>query len=170
MVEKESSKFSFKNKKFRYSLIIIVIIVPVICVSIFMVLQISTTYEEFDPDAEWIVKGSLKIMLSDDTHHGDVWLVRLPGGNYSIYFVDVFIDYKPECYVFLSNQTSFKQPPPYDLGEFVDLGLLPNFIGNFSVSIPNTVDITKYTSVVIWFKPLGLVHTYARWYIWSLEL
>jgi len=166
MVEKETLKEPSSKKKKITWVIVIIIVFVIVFVPIVIYFQLSTGSEEFDPDAEWIVKGSLRIMLSDDTHHGDVWLVRLPGGNYSIYFVDVFIDYKPECYVVLSNQTTFKQPPPYDLGEFVELGLIPYFNGNFSVPIPNTVDITKYNSVVIWFKPLGLVHTYARWYIW----
>ena len=98
----------------------------------------------------------------DGSHygHGVVNIVVIAGGSEQIQFVDVDIANGPDLYVYLSYKSTFSGTGD-DPGTYLDLGLLPFNSGNFSVSIPTSVDTTPYNSVLIWCLQFSVVFTYA---------
>jgi hypothetical protein len=108
------------------------------------------------------VLASGNLTTFDPSHFGIgvVQLVRLSGGSHAIHFVNVTIASGPDLYVYLSNRTSFAGIGS-DPGDFVDLGRLTAVQGNFSFSIPTSVNVTQYHSVVIWCRAFAVAFTYA---------
>ncbi|MFW9893360.1 MAG: DM13 domain-containing protein [Candidatus Thorarchaeota archaeon] len=107
-----------------------------------------------------LLSGSLQEVDSAHTGSGTVQLVESDTGSQAIRFIDVSITNGPDLYVYLSKKSSFSGISD-DPGEYVSLGLTPAVTGNFTVSIPDTVNGQDYASVLIWCQAFAVLFTYA---------
>jgi hypothetical protein len=118
--------------------------------------------EDLNMGDEVTVLSSGNFIQFDSSHWGEglVQLVQIGNDSHAIYFVNVTIASGPDLFVYLSNRTSLAGIGS-DPGDYVDLGMLTSFQGNFSFSIPQSVAVTQYHSVVIWCRAFSVAFTYA---------
>jgi hypothetical protein len=110
-------------------------------------------------DEEIVLTGEFTQI--DSIHHGSgtVHLVNKTN-SYYLQFVDVIIANGPSLIVYLSSKNTFSGTSDTP-GDYYDLGALEFNQGNFTVEIPNEVDIENYNSVLIWCDPFQVVFTWA---------
>ncbi|MFW9848800.1 MAG: DM13 domain-containing protein [Candidatus Thorarchaeota archaeon] len=121
---------------------------------------VDDTEPEEETNFTVLLSGVLQEVDSVHKGSGTVQLVESNLGHQSIRFIDVSITDGPDLYVYLSKQSSFSGI--YDgPGEYVSLGRTLTVTGNFTASIPDSVDGTEYTSVLIWCQAFSVLFTYA---------
>jgi hypothetical protein len=84
-------------------------------------------------------------------HHttGTARVVRLPDGQVIVRLEGFETSNGPALFVYLSQNPADGSRAAFD-DEFVDLGALKGNIGDQNYVVPDGVDATAYTSVVIW--------------------
>ena len=112
--------------------------------------------------AQGTIISNGQLVDADSSHEGSgtVQIVQVEANVLELQFLEVEITNGPDLFVYLSKKPSFSDP--YDsIGEFIDLGKLTYNSGNFSYTIPSSVQLEEYNSVVIYCKQYSVVFTYA---------
>ncbi len=147
-------------KKFFMPLVGLTIIIIGVLVYINLFGIETNAGNEERPVGTIISSRRLKEMSRSLPCRGDVELIETNNGNYVFYISEAYIDAMP-ANIYLSNKTSFRTQLE-SFGMNVDLGQLPHYAGNFSVSIPDTVDVSNYNTVVIVHGISKAIQGYAR--------
>ena len=63
----------------------------------------------------------------------------------------------PRFHVYLVDRAQVRSGDDFKSSEMVDLGPLRTFVGSQNYSIPASVDLAKYNSVVIWCKQFNVL-------------
>ena len=112
--------------------------------------------------AQGTIISNGQLVDADSSHEGSgtVQIVQVEANVLELQFLEVEITNGPDLFVYLSKKPSFSDP--YDsIGEFIDLGKLTYNSGNFSYTVPSSVQLEDYKSVVIYCKQYSVVFTYA---------
>ncbi len=107
------------------------------------------------PDTPEILKVGSFI---DVAHHGsgEAKVIDLGSDNGTILrLVDLDVSNGPDLRVLLSKNTHIMKSA--DLGEYVELGKLKGNRGTQNYVIPEDVDVSEYSSVIIYCKPFHVV-------------
>jgi hypothetical protein len=107
-----------------------------------------------------LLSGPLQQVDSSHTGSGTVQLAQSDAGNQSIFFIDVSFTDGPDLYVYLSKKSSFSGISD-DPGEYVNLGRTLIVTGTFSKAIPDSINGTDYSSVLIYCREYSVLFTYA---------
>jgi len=120
--------------------------------------------EEVMPDSAdaptVVVQGQFQDADSFHQGSGQATVYTLPEGGQVLRFEDFTVTNGPDLHVILS-----KHPAPTnssDLGEdHIDLGSLKGNVGSQNYEIPADIDISEYSSVVIYCQPFHVVFSTA---------
>jgi len=97
---------------------------------------------------------------ADNFHKGSGLAKVLTQNNLALLrFEDFEVTNGPDLHVLLSKNSNPSDSD--DLGEYIDLGKLKGNVGNQNYEIPEGVDISDYSSVVIYCKPFHVVFSVA---------
>lgn len=77
----------------------------------------------------------------------------LSDGNLLLSLHDFEVESGPELHVYLATQNPVDNSEGVALEGVIDLGLLQNVTGEQTYSLPADLDLTQYSSVVIWCEP-----------------
>ncbi|OLS23991.1 MAG: hypothetical protein HeimC3_22160 [Candidatus Heimdallarchaeota archaeon LC_3] len=107
-----------------------------------------------------LLTGQFNII--DSAHYGSgmVSIIEEENRSINLYFTNVDIATGPDLLVYLSSKGSFSGTGDSP-GTYYDLGSLEFNEGNFTMKIPQEVNITDYHSVLIWCEPFSVVFTWA---------
>ena len=107
-------------------------------------------------EVEWVVAAQGEFMDADSFHQGSGTATIFQQGTTSVLRFENFESTNgPDLHVLLVeniNGTSSSE-----LGEYVDLGSLKGNIGNQNYEIPDDVDLSKYSGVMIYCMPFHVV-------------
>ncbi|MHA2260697.1 MAG: DM13 domain-containing protein [Promethearchaeota archaeon] len=98
-----------------------------------------------------------------DTSHwgrGKAQIVYIAPDDLQVQLVEVEIASGPDLFVYLSDKSSF-QGINDSPGNFINVGRLSSFKGNFSYNIPSGSDIGDIKAVLIWCRAFSVLFTYA---------
>jgi len=82
---------------------------------------------------------------------GSVLLIRLAGGGRILRLENLATSNGPDLRVYLSTTPASADWHGYDR-DYVDLGALKGNLGNQNYTLPDSLDITRYRSAVIWCR------------------
>jgi hypothetical protein len=82
---------------------------------------------------------------------GTVVLIELPGGGRILRLENLATSNGPDLHVYLSTAPASSDWHGYDR-DYVDLGALKGNLGNQNYTLPDSVDIARYRSAVIWCR------------------
>jgi len=82
---------------------------------------------------------------------GTVLLIQLVGGGRVLRLENLATSNGPDLRVYLSTTPASADWHGYDR-DYVDLGALKGNLGNQNYALPDSVDITRYRSAVIWCR------------------
>ena len=82
---------------------------------------------------------------------GTVLLIQLVGGGRILRLENLATSNGPDLRVYLSTTPASADWHGYDR-DYVDLGALKGNLGNQNYALPDSVDITRYRSAVIWCR------------------
>jgi hypothetical protein len=82
---------------------------------------------------------------------GTVLLIRLAGGGRILRLENLATSKGPDLRVYLSTAPASADWHGYDR-DYVDLGALKGNLGNQNYNLPDSVDIARYRSAVIWCR------------------
>lgn len=82
---------------------------------------------------------------------GTALLVELPDGRTFLRFEDLRVENGPDLKVYLSAAPAGGDSAAHD-DVYVELGPLKGNIGNQNYEVPNSVNISRYESAVVWCK------------------
>jgi len=82
---------------------------------------------------------------------GNVLLIRLAGGGRILRLENLATSNGPDLRVYLSTSPASADWHGYDR-DYVDLGALKGNLGNQNYTLPDSVDIARYRSAVIWCR------------------
>ncbi len=82
---------------------------------------------------------------------GTVLLIRLADGRRILRLENLATSNGPDLRVYLSTMPASADWHSYDR-DYVDLGALKGNLGNQNYTVPNSVDIARYRSAVIWCR------------------
>jgi hypothetical protein len=88
---------------------------------------------------------------------GTAAVVELPGGERRLTLTGFETDSGPDLRLYVSTD----DPASGDLGEFEDLGALKGNVGNQQYSLPRGIDLTRYSTVVVWCRAFSVAFTSA---------
>jgi Electron transfer DM13 len=88
---------------------------------------------------------------------GRAAVVELPSGERKVTLTDFETDSGPDLRLYVSTG----DPATGDLGDFEDLGALKGNIGNQQYTLPQSVDIDRYSTVVVWCRAFSVGFTSA---------
>jgi hypothetical protein len=84
-------------------------------------------------------------------------VVELPGGERKLTLTGFETDSGPDLRLYVSTN----DPASGDLGDFEDLGALKGNIGNQQYTLPRGLDLTRYSTVVVWCRAFSVAFTSA---------
>lgn len=89
---------------------------------------------------------------ADDFHQssGNATVYELEDGSHVLRFEDFEVTNGPDLHVFLV-------PDGESMDEYVDLGSLKGNVGNQNYDIPAEVDVTEFTSVIVYCVPFSVL-------------
>ena len=98
----------------------------------------------------------------DGSHYGSgtVRIIQEENNSLNLYFINVDIAIGPDLYIYLSNKGSFSGTGD-NPGTYYDLGILKQNEGNFTVNIPQEVNIEDYHSILIYCKLYSVLFSWA---------
>lgn len=79
-------------------------------------------------------------------------VVLTDGTQRFLRFEDFATDNGPDLFVYLSKGTTADSPEDAFDDDFVDLGVLKGNVGDQNYEVPADVDLSEYTTVVIWCR------------------
>ena len=82
---------------------------------------------------------------------GTVLLIRLAGGGRILRLENLATSNGPDLHVYLSTTPASADWHGYDR-DYVDLGALKGNLGNQNYALPDSVDLARYRSAVIWCR------------------
>jgi len=88
---------------------------------------------------------------------GAAAVVELPPGERVLTLTDFETDPGPDLRLYVSTG----DPASGDLGDFEDLGALKGNVGNQQYSLPNGLDLRRYSTVVVWCRAFSVAFTSA---------
>jgi electron transfer DM13 len=88
---------------------------------------------------------------------GKAAVVELPGGERKLTLTDFETDSGPDLRVYVATG----DPATGDLGDFEDLGELKGNIGNQQYTLPRSVNLARYSTVVVWCRAFSVAFTSA---------
>ena len=145
------------RKKTLGAIVLIAIIVVGTVITIAIIFSIIGN----EPRPEGTIISSKPVQsVSNIICYGDVDLIQTPSGDYVLYSHSMMVE-AVGAKVFLSDKTSFNSQFD-DLGTKELLGTLPYQYGNFSMSIPSSVTIATYNTVVIVHAVSAAIQGYGR--------
>jgi hypothetical protein len=86
---------------------------------------------------------------------GTVVLIELPGRGRLLRLENLVTSNGPDLRVYLSTTPASADWHGYDR-DYVDLGALKGNLGNQNYTLPNSVDIARYRSAVIWCRQFSV--------------
>ena len=86
---------------------------------------------------------------------GTVVLIELPGGGRILRLENLATSNGPDLRVYLSTMPASSDWHGYDR-DYVDLGALKGNLGNQNYTLPDSVDIARYRSAVIWCRQFSV--------------
>ena len=84
---------------------------------------------------------------------GNVSLVDIGGAQYVLFFSDFETVNGPDLHIYLSTDTS--------LDDAIDLGSLTATRGDVAYLLDSSLDVSRYTHVLVWCKPFSVLFSYA---------
>jgi Electron transfer DM13 len=88
---------------------------------------------------------------------GNAAVVELPGGDRKLTLTDFETDSGPDLRVYVSTE----DPAESGLGDFEDLGALKGNVGNQQYDLPRSIDLDRYSTVVVWCRAFSVAFTSA---------
>jgi Electron transfer DM13 len=88
---------------------------------------------------------------------GTATVVELPGGERKLTLTDFETDSGPDLRLYVAEN----DPASGDLGEFEDLGSLKGNIGNQQYTLPRELDLSRFSTVVVWCRAFSVAFTSA---------
>jgi hypothetical protein len=88
---------------------------------------------------------------------GDAAVVELPGGERKLTLTGFETDPGPDLRVYVSTGN----PASGGLGDFEDLGELKGNVGNQQYTLPQGLDLGRYSTVVVWCRAFSVAFTSA---------
>jgi Electron transfer DM13 len=88
---------------------------------------------------------------------GNAAVVELPSGERKLTLTDFETDSGPDLRLYVSTG----DPANGDLGEFEDLGALKGNVGNQQYTLPERLDLDRYSTVVVWCRAFSVAFTSA---------
>ncbi len=161
MEPKAPVKMELKVPVKKKTIIIVGIILSLVVIGLVweFTSSIKIPADEERPDGTIISSDNFREMSGNHNCEGYVDLINTTDGGYVLYFYEMDVDSKiPK--IFLSDKTTFRFQIE-NLGTNVEIGPLPYRLGSFSVSIPDSVDVTKYETVVIVHEISSSIQGYA---------
>ena len=106
--------------------------------------------------AEWTAVSTGSFVGADDFHQGEgIATIYQLGDERVLRFEEFNVTNGPDLHVILSTN-----PNPTgqgDIGDYIDLGSIKGNVGNQNYEIPADVDLSQYTSIVIYCVPFHVV-------------
>ena len=97
------------------------------------------------------VLSSSSLRSLEHQSSGTVLLIQLAGGGRILRLENLATSNGPDLRVYLSTTPASADWHGYDR-DYVDLGALKGNLGNQNYALPDSVDITRYRSAVIWCR------------------
>jgi Electron transfer DM13 len=102
-----------------------------------------------------VAAGSFVSIAHDG--RGAAAVVELPGGERKLTLTGFETDSGPDLRVYVSTD----DPASGDLGDFEDLGALKGNVGNQQYALPSELDLSRYSTVVVWCRAFSVAFTSA---------
>jgi hypothetical protein len=102
-----------------------------------------------------LAAGSFASIAHDG--RGMAAVVELPSGERKLTLTDFETDSGPDLRLYVSTG----DPASGDLGDFEDLGALKGNVGNQQYTLPRSVDLELYSTVVVWCRAFSVAFTSA---------
>lgn len=97
-----------------------------------------------------LAHGEFRGLEHDST--GTALVLELPDGSRFLRLQDLDTSNGPDLRVYLSDAPASDDWYVYDDGEFVDLGGLKGNMGSSNYEIPDSVDLSRFESAVVWCR------------------
>jgi hypothetical protein len=98
-----------------------------------------------------VAQGNFYEVAHTGQGQADVYLTE--SGSLLLNFSDFEVEDGPELHVYLASQNPIENTEGVALEGAIDLGLLQNITGEQMYILPAGLDLTQYSSVVIWCEP-----------------
>lgn len=122
----------------------------------------TETVANADQQTKLVVGEFIHANPSDPVHYGKgtMAVYRDPTGARLVHLEQDFeVGPGPRFHVYLVTHAKVRTDDDFKNSEMVDLGRLKAFKGSQNYSIPNTVLLDKYKSVVVWCKEFNVLIT-----------
>jgi len=98
---------------------------------------------------------------TDSLHQGEGFVLNIQNGEeFIIRFEDFRVTNGPDLRVFLSKEAN--PISSGETGEYIEIGSLKGNVGNQNYVLPEGVDSSEYSSVIIYCKPFGVMFAAAQ--------
>ena len=115
---------------------------------------------EADSNTEWVVAAQGTFQDADSFHKGSgTAMIFEQGTNRILRFEDFSSTNGPDLHVLLVENIEAKNHS--ELGNYIDLGSLKGNIGSQNYEIPEDVDLSQYSGVMIYCMPFHVVFSTA---------
>lgn len=101
------------------------------------------------------VLSSSKLQSLEHQSSGTVLLIKLADGERILRLENLATSNGPDLRVYLSTAAASSDWHGYDR-DYVDLGALKGNLGNQNYAVPDSIDITRYRSAVIWCRQFSV--------------
>ena len=102
-----------------------------------------------------VAAGRFSSIAHDGT--GKAAVVELPSGERKLTLTDFETDAGPDLRLYVST----RDPAGGELGDFEDLGALKGNVGNQQYTVPRSLDLGRYSTVVVWCRAFSVAFTSA---------